>query len=247
MVDAGGRVADPVLLNNVDHAGLRVAIAHGAAFGDVANRIDLLPTEFADASRDFPILFRRTGTGPADYAAFALLGFDADENLFFDGDRWTSSYIPAVQQRGPFSIGLTRGADGPAGAPMIHVDLDDPRVGRDDGQPLFRPHGGNAPLLDAIVRVLEALYIGIETAPAMFAGFVAENLIEPVTLDIAMPDGTRYRLPDCHTISAERLAALDGAALERLHRSGHLAPAFFVAASLRIMARLIDLKAGHGQ
>ena len=33
---------------------------------------------------------------------------------------------------------------------MIHVDLDDPRIGTDDGIPLFLPQGGQSPLLDHV-------------------------------------------------------------------------------------------------
>ncbi|WP_163078876.1 SapC family protein, partial [Acinetobacter baumannii] len=59
-------------------------------------------------------------------------------NLFLEGDRWISGHIPLSLQRGPFLIGLT--ADG--AAPVIQIDLDDPRVGAADGEPLFLPHGG---------------------------------------------------------------------------------------------------------
>ena len=100
---------NPVQLNNIDHADLRVSPRAGAAFGDAANQAPVFPAEFEDLQREFAILFRRRENG---LQAYALLGLDRDENLFLSGDYWTSRYVPASHQRGPFSIGLSRDADG---------------------------------------------------------------------------------------------------------------------------------------
>src|SRR4029078_4512110 len=93
-----------VLLNNVDHKDLRVALRHGADFGDAVNQLLIFPTEFEEVQREFPILFRREENGA--YQCVALLGLDRDENLFLGEDGWLSRYVPALQQRGPFSIAL---------------------------------------------------------------------------------------------------------------------------------------------
>jgi hypothetical protein len=227
----------PVLLNNVDHADVRVRLGHGTAFGDAINQIELLPTEFEAAQRDYPIVLRRRDDG--GWRAFALLGLDAQENLFLDGDRWRARYVPALAQRGPFSIGVS----GEGGEPMIHVDLDHPRVSRSEGEPLFRDHGGNAPYLDHVARVLQVIYAGAEIAPTMFAAFEAAGLIAPVTLAIDLPDGRKYRVPDCHTIDAGAFIRLDAAALAALNTRDFLRAAVWLGSSLGNVARLIELKA----
>jgi hypothetical protein len=229
----------PVLLNNVDHADVRVRLGHGAAFGDAVNQIELLPSEFEAAQRDYPIVLRRKDDG---WRAFALLGLDGRENLFLDGDRWQARYVPALAQRGPFSIGVS----GEGGEPMIHIDMDHPRVSRDEGEPLFRDHGGNAPYLDHVARVLQVIYAGAEIAPAMFAAFEDAGLIAPVTLAIELPDGRKYRVPDCHTIDGAALARLHGAALAALNARDFLRAAVWLASSLGNVARLIELKAAKG-
>ena len=71
-----------VLLNNVDHADLRVIAGHGATFGDAINQALILPTEFEAAQREYPILIRKDDAG--GYQAVVLLGLDRDENLFLD-------------------------------------------------------------------------------------------------------------------------------------------------------------------
>lgn len=229
-----------VLLNNVDHHDLIVATGHGPAFGDAVNQILVFPTEWQDVQREYPILFRRSDEGR--FQAVALVGLDRDENLFLDGDRWQARYIPALHQRGPFSIGLQRSDDGSESEPMIHVDLDDPRIGRGAGQPVFLEHGGNSPYLEAVTDVLRRIHTGVIATDPMFAAFEAEGLIEPVALEVVLDETTKYTLDDLYTISAERIAALDGAALARLHAGGFLAAAFWVIASLGNVQHLIERK-----
>jgi len=229
-----------VLLNNVDHADLRVIPGYGPRFGDNINLALVLPTEFEEVQREYPILLRKDQHG--DYQAVALLGLDRDENLFLDGETWRARYVPAVQQRGAFSIGLQDPGDGSAPAPMIHVDLDHPRIGSGEGQPVFLPAGGHAPYLQQMMRVLGTIYDGLDVAPQMYAAFTALDLIAPVEINIALDGGASYDLPDFHTIDADRLAALSGANLERMHQSGLLRAAQWIISSLGNVQHLVELK-----
>ena len=228
-----------VLLNNVDHGDLRVATGHGPAFGDNINQVLIFPTEFEGVQREYPIFFRKDAEGA--FQSVALLGLDRDENLFLENGGWNARYVPALQQRGPFSIALReQGAE-----PMIHVDLDDPRVRaaqNGDGEPVFLPAGGNAPYLQHVARLLGVIYDGLEISKAMFAAFEAANLIEPVDVEIKLDEHTQYDLPELYTISQERFAGLDGEALQALHRSGFLAAAQWVLSSLGNVGFLVELK-----
>ncbi len=228
-------MATPVLLNNVDHAALRVATGHGARFGDAVNQAVVFPSEFEELQREYAILLRRNEAGA--YRAVVLLGLDPDENLFLEGDRWDARYVPALHARGPFSIGR----DGPDGEPMIHVDLDHSRVG-DDGEPVFREHGGNAPLLDHVTAVLRTIVDGAAMGEPMIALWDELDLIAPVTLQLDLEEGRRYNVPDCFTVDAARLGALGGDALARLSAAGLLAPALFMASSLGNVRALLDRK-----
>jgi hypothetical protein len=231
-----------IVLNNVDHGDLTVSPHFGAAFGDQVNSVRVFPTEYDTVSREYAILFRRDEESGQTFAV-ALLGLDADENLFLKGESWNARYVPAVQSRGPFSIGLQRNEDGTPGEALIHVDLDDPRVGRGgQGHPVFLPQGGNAPYLESIVKLLRAITEGLETEPAMFAAFDEFKLVQPVKLQIQIDDRRRYELVDFLTIDAARLAALKGKALEKLHRAGFLRLAFAAASSLGNIGQLIELK-----
>jgi hypothetical protein len=228
-----------VLLNNIDHHDLRVIARHASDYGDSVNLTPVFPTEFEEAQREYPILFQRSDEGV--FQAVVLLGLDLDENLFLTDAGWQARYIPALHRRGPFMIGLQEKDDG-SREPMIHVDLDDPRVSRDAGEPVFLQHGGNAPYLDHVAEVLRTIYSGLEMAPAMFATFEALDLIAPVEIEAALSEEERYSLPGFHTIAQDRLAELDSMALKQLNQSGYLRLAYMAAASLGNVSRLIDLK-----
>jgi hypothetical protein len=229
----------PVQINNIDHADLRVHPRAGAAFGDAANQALVLPAEIEEVQREFAIVFRRR---EAELKAYALLGLDAHENLFLHDDRWTSRYVPAIHRRGPFSIGVGRNEFGEPGEPMVHVDMDDARVGDADGLPLFLEHGGNAPYLEHVSGVLRLLYEGMQAAPQAWAALDEAGLLTPVTLNVDVSEERRYTVPDVLVIDMERLAALSGEPLERLHRSGLLRLAILAAASLGNVQGLIARK-----
>lgn len=230
------------LLNNITHKDLRVITRHGAEFGDETSTVLTFPTEYADVQREYPIFFRKDSAG--EYQSVALLGFEKNENLFLNDGRWEAAYVPGMIVRGPFLIGFQeQNIDGELrNEPVIHVDLDHPRVSWSEGEAVFRPQGGLSPYLEHVVAVLRGIRDGIEASKAMFATFTALNLIEPVKVEIKLDDEQGYSLVGLHTISREKLLALDGAALERLNRTGFLEGAYLVLASMHNVKKLMATK-----
>jgi len=232
-----------VMLNNVTHRNLRVITRHAAGLGDDVGSVLTFPTEYGDVQREYPIFFRKDpATG--EWFSVAILGFQKNENLFLDETGWRASYVPGVIARGPFLIGFQEQDVGGEVRknPVIHVDMDDPRVSETEGEPVFLPQGGNSRYLERIGAILEGIHTGIEAGKAMFAEFERCNLIEPVKVEVKVSEEEHYDLVGLYTISEERLRALDGDALVRLNRSGFLHGAFLVLSSMNNMKKLIDLK-----
>lgn len=226
------------LFNNVEHHDLRVITRGGAQFGDAVNQVMVFPTEFEAVMRDFPIVLRPDPEGRL--RPVALLGLARDENLFLDLEGgWRSAAIPALLQRGPFSIAAPQHGEG---EPLIRVDLDHPRVSREEGEPVFLPHGGNTRYLERVMDALRAIYLGTPLLDAMAEAFAEAELLKPVNLELQVAEGEVYAISDAQTIDRARLAALDAAALEALHRAGFLLSAFMIAASLANVQRLVDRK-----
>jgi hypothetical protein len=224
-----------VLLNNVDHKDLRVITGRGAEYGDNVSFALTFPSEFRALQSNYPIVFRKTGDGTS-FEAIAVLGFVDGENLFLERGRWDATYIPLTIDRLPFLIG--RNGD----ELMVHVDLDHPRVSRSAGEPVFLQYGGNTEFLEGVTRKLMDIHEGLQSAPAFMSALVSLELLEPFVLDIELDDGSQNRLAGFYTVNEERLAALDGATLERLNRAGYLQAIYMVVASLNNFRDLIDRK-----
>ena len=228
-------MARMVELDNVEHARLRVTA--GSTSGLSSNQALVVPTEFEQLQREFPILFQKDAEGNPQ--SVAILGLAPQENLFFTEGRWETRYIPATMRRGPFFLGVDEGA---GTDPAIVIDLDDQRFSETSGEPIFLAQGGAAPLLQQAAEALRTVHEGLKLSRTMFDLFAELNLLAPVEIDIDLGDGAHVRLADYFTIGAEQFGDLAGAALERLNRSGFLASAIHTRSSLSNINRLVELK-----
>jgi hypothetical protein len=221
-----------VLLNNLDHKDLRVITTRSAAYGDNVMFAITFPAEFRNLQAHYPIVFRKTAR--AQFEPIALLGFQERQNLFLDKDGWDATYLPLTIERLPFLIGIA------GQQPMMHVDLDSPRISRTAGEPIFLEHGGNSEFLERMNSVLLAIHQGIAATAPFVAALLESDLLESFVFDIQLADGSQNRLTGFYTINEERLAGLNGGALDRLHRAGHLQAIYMVIASLSNFRALIE-------
>ena len=236
-------MAKHALLNNVAHKNLRVITRYSAELGDNVGSVVTFPTEWGDVQREYPILFRKDAAS-GELISVALLGFETDENLFLDESGWHANYIPGIVARGPFLIGFQeREVDGElTREPVIHIDLDSPRVSSTEGEPVFLPNGGKSRYIERIATILSGIREGLEAGKAMFAAFTALDLIEPVRLQIQVSAEEQHNLHGYFTINEEKLGNLDGESLEKLNRAGFLQGAFLMLASLNNIKKLIDMQ-----
>lgn len=231
------------VLSNVDHKDLKVDARHSEKYGDNVNCALAFSTEFGELQKEYPILFHKDPETSA-ILAHVILGFDRDENLFLDDDGWTGKYVPAILDRGPFLIGFQdQQVDGAVQKePVIHIDMDDPRVGADNGQAVFLPFGGDSPYLEKVMRTLRLIHQGANLDKTVFPLLDEMGLFQPVSIEVTLSNVEQVSLNDYFTINAERLSQLDGDSLEKLNKQGALSLAFFALSSLTNMQRLIALK-----
>ncbi|GGY91181.1 SapC family protein [Pseudoduganella plicata] len=226
---------NPVLLNNVQHKDLRVLTQRSAALGDDVMFALTFPAEFRTLQAHYPIVFRKTDDATS-FEPVALFGFQPGENLFLNDTGWDAPEVPLLIERQPFLIGR-QGEE-----LMVHIDVEHPRVGTHDGEPLFLEYGGVTPYLERINSVLLTIHQGLQTLPGFVKALLEHELLESFVFDIELDDGSQNRLAGFYTIHEERLAALDGTALGRLHRSGFLQPVYMAVASLSQFRALIARK-----
>lgn len=233
MADISGLVA----LDSVDHADLRLKALHGTQCGDPGGQVAVFVSEFEALQRDYPIMFLRTAEG--DLQPVALLGFSGEENLFIEAGRWQARAIPALVRRGPFRFAM-----GDAGEPTIMVDLNSPRIAAEgeDGAPVFREHGGQAPSLDNAVDALRQIHSDVERTRQAMQQFDRLALVEPIRVNIRLSDHDVVKLENFHGITMERVSALSPQELGELNAKGLLAPAVLAASSLGNIGNMLAMR-----
>ena len=220
------------------HRDLRIRTDHGAELGDAVMSCITVPTEFRQVQNEYPILFRLSPERDS-FTALAIFGFEAGENLYLDGTRWDARYRPLAMQIQPFLIGApaTEGGDR-----QVHIDTGSSRIGSDEGIRIFDEDGRPTPYLESVAEQLGALDEGYRSSADFFAALRRHELLEPMTLDVTLENGSKNRLVGFHVIDEDRLRALPEEALGELHGEGHLMPIFMAVASLSNLTALIARK-----
>ncbi len=230
-------MSDHAILTAEAHRDLRISTERGAELGDAVMCSIVVPTEFRQVQNEYPILFRLNAERDS-FTALAMFGFETGENLFLEDGRWDARYRPLAIDIQPFLIGMPDGV----GEKQVHIDMASPRVGGGEGMRLFDEDSRPTPYLETIADQLGALDAGYQASNEFFAALRRHELLEPLTLEVELDDGSKNRLVGFHVIDEQRLQALDAAALGDLHAEDHLLPIFMAVASLGKLASLIDRK-----
>jgi hypothetical protein len=231
-----------VVLNRQEHANLRVIREHGAQFGDAVKFAMTFPFEFRNIQGCYPIFFSKNSeTGK--YFPLALFGLEGDENLFLSESGWDADYIPLMIRRHPFLIGFQPDRENPdQQMPIVSIDMDNPRISEDQGEPLFLEHGGTTDFLQEATGNLELIHQGHQMNDRFSDVLQQYDLLEAFTLDIELGEDTSKQLLGYYTVKEEALQKLKADALEDLNNQGFLQPLFMVIASHSRLKKLIELK-----
>ena len=231
-----------VMLNNVEHQHLRVITSHSATYGDDVNFVLTFPLEFRQLQAHYPIFIRKdANTG--EFLPVALFGFEQGENLFLDDDGWNAPYVPLMIRRHPFLIGFQRNKDdGDEKRAVVSIDLASPRVNESEGERLFLEHGGVSEYLSSVMEMLETIRLASDMNEGFVGALVENDLIEAVTMQVELRDGSQHELIGYYTINEDKLKELDGATLEILNRQHYLESIYMVLASLSSFRSLVDRK-----
>ncbi len=225
------------ILNKEEHRHLRIKTGYGAALGDAVMYMMTYPMEFRDIQSCYPILFTKDANTGGFFPA-AVLGFEADQNLFLQDNSWDAPYVPALAQRQPFLIAT--GGEGNDRTPVVSLDLAHPRVSQDEGEALFDGQGETTEFLNRKIALLDKLHHGLQHGKGFVDALLRHELLEQITLDIAFNDGSKQTLQGFYSIAEERLYQLPGDVLESLNQAGYLQPIFMAVASLSRMRDVIE-------
>jgi SapC len=223
-----------VPLNKEAHKSLKVDARASAAYGDNKRFAYVIVNEFPELVAHYPILFAKDmNTG--EFYCGAMLGFDEGENLFLEEWRDLQFYRPLSLQRVPFY----------AHGPELAIDLDHPRVGVEDGKPLFTEHGQPTRYLQSIIWAFQDLKPGIEVTRNFIARLLELKLIEPVEIEAEFDDGRIINCEGLYTVNQETLSHLPDAVVVELFRRGYMRLCHYMIASLKQFPVLARKKNGR--
>ncbi len=227
-----------IAINPRDHKDLRVLSERSDEMGDGMMCCVTFPGEFRNLQNHYPILFQLS-QDRSQFTCLALFGFENGENLFLKDGAWDARYIPLAMDISPFMIGMSAEKDAEK---KVVVDLDSPRIGEGEGTRIFDDAGVATTYLDNISKKLSYLDHGFKSANAYIEALQKYDLLEPLSIDVTLKDGSKNRLAGFHTIHEERFQNLEGSALLDLQEKGYLMPTYMVLASLSNLAGLIERK-----
>ncbi len=230
-----------VMLNQQQHADLKVIDERSAAYGDNVMYAMTFPFEFRNIQGSYPIFFQKNAETGA-FFPIALFGFQEGENLFLDDSGWRAAYIPLMIRRQPFVIGFQKDETvEEKKKAVITIDMDSPRVNTEAGHALFE-HGGMSEYLSQMAANLEMINAAHEHKDKFTQTITELELIESFTLDIPLKDGSKNQLLGLYTINEDKVQDLTGEQMQQLNGQGFLMPLYMIMASHSCIRTLVDKK-----
>jgi SapC protein len=208
------------------------------------NAIPISHTEFQLVGRDYPIVFASSDAGKT-FAAVAVLGIAAGENLFYDGSVWEGKvYVPAYARRYPFCMAKVTLDKVEQEKRLICIEkssIDDER-----GEAMFDAGGKASERWTGLERLLTEYEADLERSREMCALLSDYGLLEAFTMQATLnkdKGGGAMHLTGMHRVAEKNLENLNAAQLKNLVRKGLLARIYMHLLSLDNFARLLERKA----
>lgn len=215
-------------LNATLHSALRLK-AGDFSFAAETPSIPIVVSEFAQASRHYPIVFASSDATP-----HVVLGVE-HRNVFLDAGQWAQgTYIPAYARRYPFGYLRIEGD-----RYILGIDFECGNLVENEGEPLFEA-GQPAGITQRALGFCEAFHNEAEATLAFMRALENRNLLIERRADVVLPDGRNLALNGFKVVDAERFAALDAPTLAEWHTHGWLALVTLHLASLDRFPELLS-------
>ncbi|RYX90328.1 MAG: SapC family protein [Comamonadaceae bacterium] len=223
-----------IALNRERHQKLKIQPkADHFSFAKSTNSVLVAASEFAAASREYPVVFVGQEGGPFTLAA--LVGLNDKENVMVGGDgRWEpDTYIPAFIRRYPFVLA------GPEGAEELTVCIDEAYdgLGEDKGEALFNADGTETTYLKNVIEFLVLFHADMKRTAAFAAKMNELGLLTAKVVTFER-EGVKKTLEGAWIIDEAKLGTLSDAQLLELVKSGYFGWIYAHLMSLNNLARI---------
>lgn len=231
-------MANIVPIKKEQHKNLKLTKARDLSHVAGQHIIPLTAAEFAQASASFPIVFIKNPESER-YRSVAMLGLEAEENLFYQDDKWTALSVPQSISMVPFSLGIDPDKENTLTA---CVDLDSEFVGEDKDLPLFEDGDKESEVLVNVQQALGRLYDNERMTEQFIQELQDNDLLHEIELNIALSTGEKKKLVGIFTINEDKIKELSDDKILDFHKRGLFVPIYSMLGSLSQMNRLAQLR-----
>ncbi|WP_415891256.1 SapC family protein [Neptuniibacter sp. SY11_33] len=202
-------------LSREKHSDLAFDNATGYRFAQDTNSVPICVSEFAAASRLYPIVFVLQND---EAAPIAVLGTQPQQNIWVDEEgRWLGDYVPAYVRRYPFISVRTSEHES-----TLCIDAVSNKLNADHaGISLFDKTGEQSEFLKQRFQLAEAYETEMLRNKRLSAFLLEHDLLEPAQLN-EKAEQVKTVLSGFLVVSRARLEALDKEVIAKLHVEGAL-------------------------
>ncbi|MEH0167577.1 SapC family protein [Paucibacter sp. JuS9] len=208
------------------------------------NSLFVAAVEFAEACKEYPIVFVRVGEVPTDgsrqaVASLAVLGLKSGSNCFVKDGMWTGNYAPAYLRRYPFAmVRIEEGSDQMA----MCFDAEWEGFSETEGTELFQADGQPTEFLSNAKSFVENFERETERTRQACDELVAMDLLQDMRFEATLPNGEKLDVEGFMAIDEEKLGKLGDADILKLHRTGLISLIELHRVSMTNMPRLAGLE-----
>lgn len=228
-----------VTLDRERHRQLKLKGQDTARFAAAMHAVPLVAVEFAEAAREYPIVFARGATDDdkaGELLCYALTGLHEGQNLYLDAaGHWAAQYVPAFIRRYPFVFAET-------GPDQLSVCIDESYAGFSDseGEPLFDVAGEPAALLKNALDLLTDYQRQVQLTMAFLKKLDAADLLMQSELRADFVDGSNALVQGLLVVDEDRLKQLPATTLQEWLASGELGLLYAHLLSLGNVRQLVQ-------
>ena len=226
-----------VALNSEVHRDLKFDMTQvNFSFARDTTAVLIAGIEFADASRDYPIVFVRGQD--QQLRPLVLLGVREGENLFVDdAGKWSHAYVPAFVRRYPFV--LAEGVE--PDQLVVCIDEKCAALNSESGELLIDANGQSQPLMNDVLQFLTNFQQEFARTEALVKQLDELGLFVQQGVRFDTAGGEAFHLSDFHILDEAKFSQIEDAKLPDLFRSGALGLAYLHLTSMSNMRKLLNL------
>jgi hypothetical protein len=217
------------------HKHLRIDTDKLEAQGASERLVPVVITEFSKLVVQYPIVFTKSEDS-GEFVCVAVLGFEPNENLFWQRQSWQGIYIPLQVLRQPFFVGKDQGQN------VICIDEQGSSISHDHGFALFDDMGGETEFLRDIKKMLAQLLQAERETKEFTRTLVEYDLLLAMPLEITFTNGETRSVRGFYTIDEAKLEKLPADQLLGLQKEKYLTPLHMIIASTGHFYSLIHMK-----